>query len=97
MSKVEEILVINHYDCGMQSVDPRLLIDKMSQRGVNQKDIDFIEYMGIDINNWLKGFDDPVVSVKETVKLIQDHPLIPKDISVTGFLMDPVTGRLDRI
>lgn len=45
----------------------------------------------------MKGFEDPFVSVKETVKIIKTHPLIPKDVSIYGFIMDPVTGRLDAV
>ncbi len=92
---VDEIMVINHYDCGMQSLNPKLIIDKMIARGVDPRKLEFINYLGIDINHWMKGFEDPCASVKETVKIIKTHPLIPKDILVSGFLMDPVTGKLD--
>ncbi|MEM1484373.1 carbonic anhydrase [Oscillospiraceae bacterium PP1C4] len=92
---VHEIVVINHYDCGMQSVNPQAMIEKMIERGVSQADLDFINYLGIDFNGWMKGFEDPFISVKETVKIIREHPLIPKDMLVSGFLMDPVTGKLD--
>lgn len=92
---VDQILVINHYDCGMQGLNSKIMIDKMINRGVDPKELEFISYLGIDMDQWLKGFDDPCDSVRETVKIIKTHPLIPKDISVFGFLMDPVTGRLD--
>ena len=85
---VDEILVINHYDCGMQSVDPKSMLDKMRARGVSERDLEFIHYMGVDIEGWMKGFADPALSVRETVKLITDHPLIPKDVAVSGYLMD---------
>lgn len=29
--------------------------------------------------------------------MIKDHPLIPQDIPVYGYLMDPETGRLDPV
>ncbi len=92
---VDQILVINHYDCGMQGMNPKIVVDKMISRGVNPKELEFIGSQGVDVNQWLKGFEDPCDSVRETVKIIKTHPLIPKDISVFGFLMDPVTGRLD--
>ena len=94
---VNEIFVINHYDCGMQGFNTQKIIDKMLARGVNPEDLEFIKYLGVDVDHWLKGFDDPCVSVRETVKTIKLHPLIPKDVSVSGFLMDPETGRLDVI
>ncbi len=94
---VEKILVIGHYDCGVQSVNPKEITEKMLKRGVSQEDMDFMEYMGCDVNEWFKGFEDPAISVKETVNLIKKHPLIPKDVFVGGYLMDPDTGRLDEV
>ncbi len=94
---VEEILVVNHFDCGMQALDTQALIDKMINRGVDIKEMELINYLGIDILQWLKGFDDPASSVKETVKLIKNHPLIPKDVKIRGFLIDPTTGKLEEV
>ncbi len=94
---VDEILVINHYDCGMQGINPKAIIQKMLERGIDSKELEFLHYLGIDIDKWLQGFDDPHISVKETVKMIRMHPLVPKDVSVSGFLIDPVTGKLDLI
>ncbi len=94
--EVDQILVINHYDCGMQSVNSEAMIDKMKIRGVtNDDELRQMEYLGFDVNSWLHGFDDGQKSVIETVKMIRKHPLIPKDVSVSGYLMDPTTGRLD--
>lgn len=92
---VNEILVIGHYDCGMQNIDPMKLIETMKARGVRQEALDFIEFCGIDMHKWLHGFDDPQLSVCESVRIIREHPLMPADIEVSGYLMDPETGRLD--
>lgn len=92
---VDQIYVINHYDCGMQNTDTKKLIEKMVERGVEPHELELISYLGKDLNHWLKGFEDPKVSVIETVKLIKNHPLIPKDVTVAGFLIHPDTGALD--
>ncbi len=94
---VSEIFVIGHYDCGMQGLHPRDMTAKMLERGIKKEEIEFIRYCGIDVDKWLRGFDDPAESVRETVKLIAMHPLVPKDVSVAGFLMDPETGCIDSI
>lgn len=94
---VDTILVVGHYDCGMQATNPQRLIQRMRQRGVSQADLDQINYFKIDLQAWLKGFEDPFESVQETVRVIKDHPLIPQDIPVYGYLMDPETGRLDPV
>ncbi len=92
---VEEIFVVGHYDCGMQSLQPQRMIKKMKQRGISEKELDMIEYCGVDLEHWFKGFEDPAESVAATVGVIVHHPLIPKDIKVAGFVIDPLTGQLD--
>lgn len=91
---VQEVLVIGHYDCGMQGFDPALLIEKMKARGITQNTIDLVTSCGVDLNKWLKGFENVTDSVKSTVQSIAAHPLIPKDVLVYGLLMDPETGEL---
>lgn len=34
-------------------------------------------------------------SVKATVNIIKNHPLIPKDVKVYGLIIDPTTGKID--
>lgn len=95
--EVEEILVIGHYDCGMQNLEPSRLIQKMQDRNIPKEKIDMISYCGVDINKWLKGFDNIEISVSETVNIIKNHPLVPQDVQVYGFIIDPDTGKLDKI
>ena len=45
----------------------------------------------------LHGFDDTEAAILETVDLVRNHPLIPKDINVCGYIMDSVTGGLRAI
>ena len=44
-----------------------------------------------------EGFRDTETSVRKTVKTIRTHPLIPKDVTVRGFIIDSVTGELQEI
>lgn len=92
--KAEEIYVIGHYDCGMSSIDPNKTIASMVERGINQDIIDFIKYSGIDLMQWLRGFEDIEKSVLHSVEIIRNHPLIPKDTLVHGLVIDPNTGKL---
>jgi carbonic anhydrase len=92
--EVEDILVIGHYDCGMQGLDPSKLIQKMLDRNIAQEKLDTIQYYGTDINNWLKGFGNVEESISETVNMIKKHPLIPSDVNVYGLIMNPQTGEV---
>lgn len=93
----EEIMVIGHYDCGVHELEPSHLLNKMLARNIRQEDIDTMNYYGVDVHSWLTGFPDPADSVRETIDLIRRHPLLPKDVAIHGFLIDPETGRLDAV
>lgn len=94
---VTEIMVVGHTDCGVQHMDSQKLLQKMKDRGIKEEQINMMKYCGIDFDAWLSGFDNVETSVSETVSIIKNHPLIPKDISVRGFVMDSVTGALEEI
>ena len=82
---VEEIMSYSHFHHVMKA------------RGIKDETLDIIRECGIDLNHWLEGFRDTETSVRKTVKTIQTHPLIPKDITVRGFIIDSVTGALEEI
>jgi carbonic anhydrase len=93
--KAEEICIIGHYDCGMSSVDPDKFVAKMKDRGISDDTLDTLKYSGLDLKNWLKGFDNVSDSVQKSVDLVRNHPLLPKGVLVHGLVIDPSTGRLD--
>jgi carbonic anhydrase len=95
--KAEEVLVIGHHDCGMSGMKADDVIEKMYERGIKQETIDILNYSGINVNEWLHGFDNVYESVTHSVDVIKNHPLLPKDIPVHGLVIDPKTGKLDLI
>lgn len=66
----------------------------MKNRGISQESIDLMKYCGIDFEKWLAGFDTVEDSVRETVDTIRNHPLIPKDVRISGFVINTETGEL---
>ena len=94
---VEEVMVIAHTDCGVQGMDGGELIEKLIERGISREHIDIIRHSGIDLEKWLGGFGSPEISVKETVKSLKNHPLMPKDVRISGYIIDSVTGELTRV
>lgn len=95
--KADEVYIVGHYDCGMSSVDPDLMIEHMRERGIKQDTINLINYSGVDIKEWLRGFGDITTSVMKSVDLVRNHPLMPKNVPIHGLVIDPSTGRLDLI
>lgn len=95
--EVEDILVIGHHDCGMQGMEAAPLLEEMRQRNVSQQELDLIRFCGIDMDQWLTGFNCIEESVRNTVSVIEHHPMMPADIGVHGFVIHPDTGKLDPI
>ncbi len=91
---VEEIMVIGHTDCGVRHIDSEMMIGHMKSRGITQEAIDLMKYCGVDFEEWLAGFDTEEQSVQDTVETIRNHPLIPHDIRIGGYVIDTHTGEL---
>lgn len=91
----EEICVIGHYGCGMGSIDPNVTIRKITDSGISEDVIKTLEFAGVDLHSWLKRIDSIPDSVRDSVKMIKDHPLMPNFIRVHGLVIDPETGKLD--
>lgn len=95
---VNEIMVIGHTGCGVQGMDANEMLHLMRERGVSQEHITLMEHCGINLREWLHGFEDTDDAVGETVDLIRNHPLMPPEgVTVSGFVMDTETGALRRI
>lgn len=91
---VEEIMVIGHTDCGVAGMDADEMIEHLKKRGISQDHIDMMDYCGIDFKSWLSGFENVEQSVADAVELLRNHPLMPKDVSISGFVINTQTGEL---
>ncbi|MBX5437747.1 MAG: carbonic anhydrase [Alicyclobacillaceae bacterium] len=91
----EEVCVVGHYGCGMNSLDADATIRKMLDRGVPPSTIQTLKYAGVDLHQWLRRLESIPDSVRESVRMIRNHPLIPPSVAVHGLMVDPDTGRLE--
>ena len=94
---VEEVMVIGHTDCGVQGMDGHEMLEKLVERGIDQQHIDIVRHSGIDLERWLGGFESVESSVHETARSLKEHPLMPKNVRISGFIMDSATGELTRV
>lgn len=92
---IEEIMVIHHTDCGAGKMNGHHMEQLISQRIPKEKVA--LAEQHVDISTWLNGFGDTEQSVEATVARIKNHPLVPDDIIVRGFIIDSVTGALEEI
>lgn len=93
----EDVFVIGHHGCGMSNLDTKSLVDKMINRGINEETILTLNNAGINVEKWLHGFESVEESIKESVRMIKNHPLFPKEVRVHGLLISPETGELEVI
>lgn len=96
-----EWFVIHHTDCGMETftddIMRQLLARSLKQSAVDENGWhDSGEGPGSTEGNyidWLTIADNPA-SVVEDVTRIRQHPLVPSDIAIYGYIYDCKTGRL---
>ncbi len=91
---VNEIMIIGHTGCGVQGMDANEMLSLMRKRGISEEHITLMEHCGINLREWLHGFEETDAAVAETVDLVKNHPLMPADITVRGYILDSVTGEL---
>lgn len=99
-----EWFVIHHTDCGMETftddVMRRLLATSLEQAvlteagwrddgaGPGSREAEFVDWLTI---------ADREESVRADVRRIREHPLVPRDIPIHGFLYDVRTGILTEV
>ncbi|MCT8137252.1 carbonic anhydrase [Anaerobacillus sp. CMMVII] len=93
----QEVLVIGHHNCGMARLEANSVLDKAKSRGINQETLEVLRYSGVNIDSWLKGFNEVEDSVKHSVEIVKNHPLLPNNVPVHGLIIDPETGKLEKV
>ena len=92
---VQEVMVVHHSTCGACHMSYGEFKPHMLERGIPEEILDQWESKGI--ATWLEGFHDTEASVRKTVDAIMNHPLVPRDVTVRGFIIDSVTGALTEV
>ena len=86
LSGTKEFVVINHTDCGMLTFKDEDLQSRLKERfGKDASNIRFHSFSSLEEN------------VRKQVDTIKNHPLIPKEILVTGFIYDVESGLLQKV
>ena len=91
----EEIAVVGHHGCGMTGLSCGEVLGKARQRGISPQTLTTLSHAGVNLQNWLTGFESPQAGILASVEDIRNHPLLPSDIIVHGMIMHPETGQLE--
>lgn len=81
----QEVFVIGHTGCGMQTFTNEAMQEKLAAHGVDASAVDF------------QPFSDLEESVRRGVARVRESPLLPDSFSATGFVYDVRTGRLHEV
>lgn len=95
--QAREVMVVGHHDCGMASINPQRMLERVVESGISEETVSVIRNSGINLEWWLRGFDCVEGSVKNSVEIIKNHPLLPHTVPIHGLIIDPVTGKLDLV
>ena len=95
--RCKEIMVVAHYDCGMRGLSSAHVLENAEAAGISATSIETLRNAAIDLDGWLTGFDDVGQSVRHSVDMIRNHPLMPKSVPVHGLVIHPTTGKLDLV
>ena len=91
---VTEIMVVAHTTCGACHMSFGHFREEMLKRGIPSSEL---ERSDVNLDEWLEGFHDTEKSVRSTVSTIVNHPLIPSDVTVRGFIIESATGELTEV
>lgn len=94
---VNEIMIIGHTGCGVQGMNAKEMLELMHMKGISKERINLMRHCGINLDNWLHGFDDGSKAIMETVDMVKNHPLLPKNVTVRGYIIETETGKLNEI
>ena len=92
---VQEVMVVHHSTCGACHMSYGHFKPHMLEHGIPESVLTEWEARGVE--EWLEGFHDTEASVRRTVAAIVNHPLVPSDVVVRGFIIDSVTGELTEV
>jgi len=98
----EEIVVVNHTDCGMMSAPDDAVVDGLERTagGLDGVPLDpalpELTIGEASIADWVRMTDDIDRACRAQVELLRAHPLIPDDTEVHGYVYEVESDALRR-
>ncbi len=100
----KEIIVVTHTECGMMLKSGKEIVEALQSRlGIDlsqiQLDPSLPELTLSDpkaIERWFRTFESLDEITIAQVQLLRNHPLIPKDVTIMGYVYEVETSRLRR-
>jgi len=87
---IAEIVVVGHTSCRMAMFDVNAFIEAFRRRGLTRD-----AFGPEDLRAWAGAIASPRAGVLESVAAIHSAPFMPKDIAVSGLILNDETGALE--
>ena len=98
-----EIIVVNHTDCGMMSASDEDIVEGFEAAvdgDIDDVDLDpalpELTIGDASIAEWVRMTDDIDAACAAQVEYLENHELIPDDVTVTGYVYEVESGHLRR-
>ncbi|MFC6786227.1 beta-class carbonic anhydrase [Halobaculum halobium] len=102
----DEIVVVNHTDCGMMSAsdaDVAAGLEAQAEAaGVDFDDVDLdpalpeLDIGDASVEEWVRMTDNIDEACAAQVQYLEDHELLPDDVTVSGYVYEVESGELRR-
>ncbi|MEJ2387934.1 MAG: carbonic anhydrase [Chromatiaceae bacterium] len=96
----KEIVIVQHTQCGMLSANANDLEKALRDKGVDIDNLTLdptLPELRLDrgaFAKWIGMMDDVDTALIKTIETFKNHPLIPKDVTVSGWVWEVETRRL---
>ncbi|MXR41988.1 carbonic anhydrase [Halobaculum sp. WSA2] len=104
--ETDEIVVVNHTDCGMMSAsddDVAAGLEAQAEAaGVDLDEVDLdpalpeLDIGDASVEEWVRMTDDIDEACAAQVEFLENHELIPEDVTVSGYVYEVESGELRR-
>ncbi len=98
----EEIIVINHTDCGMMSAPDDAVREGMEAQTGDLDEVDLdpslpeLNIGDADVMEWVKMTDDIDEACAAQVEYLRESEFIPDSVTITGYIYEVESGALRR-
>jgi len=99
----EEIIVVNHTDCGMMSAPDEAVVqglEDLINGGTDDVKLNpalpALNIGDASLEDWVNMTDDIDIACKEQIELLRNHPFIPDDVEVHGYIYEVESDSLRR-
>jgi len=98
----EEVVIINHTECGMMSAHTDTLMKAFQDKGIDtdavqlDPEVPELKLESGAFGKWIRMFDERSVDdiCAAQVDYVRNHPLIPDHVTVSGWIWEVDTGNL---